>query len=259
VADGEVGNPEHATVQFGDAAIRQTVVTFRDLTPSERVLPSPEKPDHKGEGTASFEKYYEREIAWQQAFEEVDFMTPSLLQSSRAKRIRHTEPGNLKLPGQYLGTLVHRLLEQWDFHLYPENFREPLRKFCLKEFPRDLDDDEKNAVMLEIEDLMGTFLQSSSYRELQQATILGREIPFAMPWSHQGQTGSTSFPCVMEGVMDVVFEMAGNVWVGDYKTDRVTAAQLGDYARVYQLQAQVYGMKFLGTCQDLQVKEKVSG
>jgi ATP-dependent helicase/nuclease subunit A len=141
-----------------------------------------------------------------------------------------------------LGTLVHRLLEQWDFHLYPENFLDPLRKFCLKELPSDLDDDEKNAFMLEIEDLMGNFLQSASYRELQQATVLGREVPFAMPWSHQGQTGSNSFPCVMEGVMDVVYELAGHVWVGDYKTDRVTAAQLGDYAHVYQLQAQVYAM-----------------
>lgn len=169
-------------------------------------------------------------------------MTPSLLQPSRAKWIPNTQQGDLKLPGQFLGTLVHRLLEQWDFHLYPENFREPLRKFCLKELPSDLDDDEKNDFMLEIEALMEAFLQSSSYRELQQATVLGREVPFAMPWSHQVETGSSSCPCVMEGVMDVVYELAGHVWVGDYKTDRVTAAQLGDYAHGYQLQAQVYAM-----------------
>ncbi|MEX2492974.1 MAG: UvrD-helicase domain-containing protein [Nitrospirales bacterium] len=244
VVDGEVGNPAHATVQIGEAAIRQTVVTFRDLPPSETVIPStvPEIADQEGGGTVSFEKYHERERAWQQASKEVDFMTPSLLQPSRAKRRPNTQQGGLKLPGQFLGTLVHRLLEQWDFHLYPENFREPLRKFCLKELPSDLDDDEKNAFMLEIEDLMAAFLQSSSYRELQQATVLGREVPFAMPWSHQVEKGSSSCPCVMEGVMDVVYELAGNVWVGDYKTDRVTAAQLGDYARAYQLQGQVYAM-----------------
>jgi ATP-dependent helicase/nuclease subunit A len=244
VADSEVGNPEHATVQIGEAAIRQTVVTSRHLPPSQRVIPSavPETSDRKGEGTASFETYHERERAWHQASKEVDFITPSLLQRSRAKRIHKTQPGGLKLPGQYLGTLVHRLLEQWDFHLYPENFLQPLRKFCLKELPSDLDDDEKNAFMLEIEDLMGNFLQSASYRELQQATVHGREVPFAMPWSHQGQAGSKSYPCVMEGVMDVVYAIAGDVWVGDYKTDRVSAAQVGNYAQVYHQQAQVYAM-----------------
>jgi len=244
VADGEVGNPEHATVQIGEAAIRQTVVTSRDLPPSQRAMPSPDSDTsvRKSEGIASFEKYCERETAWQQASQEVAFLTPSLLQPSRAKRLPHTQRGGLQLPSQYLGTLVHQLLEQWDFQLYPENFREPLREFCRKELPSDLDDDEKNAVVLEVEDLMETFLQSSSYRELQQATVLGREVPFVMPWTHQAQYGLRTRPCVMEGVMDVVYDMAGDVWVGDYKTDRVTAAQVGDYAQVYQPQAQVYAM-----------------
>jgi ATP-dependent exoDNAse (exonuclease V) beta subunit len=46
----------------------------------------------------------------------------------------------------------------------------------------------------------------------------------------------------MEGVMDVVYSIAGDVWVGDYKTDRVSAAQVGNYAQVYHQQAQVYAM-----------------
>ncbi len=244
VADGEIGNPEHATVQIGEAVIRQTVVTSRDLPPSQRVMPSPkpDKSDRKGEGAAFLKKYRERERVWQQASQEVAFMTPSLLQPSQAKRLSHTQRGGLQLPSQYLGTLVHQLLEQWDFQLYPENFREPLREFCRKELPSDFDDDEKIAVVLEVEDLMGTFLQSSSYRELQQATVIGREVPFVMPWSHQDQGSSEVPPCVMEGVMDVVYEMAGDVWVGDYKTDRVTAAQVGDYAHMYQQQARVYVM-----------------
>jgi ATP-dependent exoDNAse (exonuclease V) beta subunit len=132
------------------------------------------------------------------------------------------------------------LLEQWDFKQDSESFREPLREFCRQALRGDLDEDEKNAVILEIERLMETFLHSPSYRELQQATVIGREISFVMPWSNEEQYGSVSRPCVMEGVMDVVYELAGNLWIGDYKTDMVTASNVVEYAGVYRQQAQVY-------------------
>ena len=106
----------------------------------------------------------------------------------------------------------------------------------------DLDDEGKNALILDIEKLMETFLHSASYRELQQATMIGREIPFVIPWSKEEENGSRSHPCVMEGVMDVVYEVAGNVWVGDYKTDAVTASNMVKYAEGYRQQAQVYAI-----------------
>jgi ATP-dependent helicase/nuclease subunit A len=137
--------------------------------------------------------------------------------------------------------LVHGLLEQWDFQQNSENFRDPLREFCRQALRGDLDDDEKNAVILDIEKLMETFLHSPPYRELQQATVIGREVPFVMPWSNE-EDGSGSHPCLMEGVMDVVYEVAGNVWVGDYKTDMVTASNVVEYAEVYRQQAQVYAI-----------------
>ena len=42
--------------------------------------------------------------------------------------------------------------------------------------------------------------------------------------------------------MDVVYEVAGEVWVGDYKTDRVTASNVVGYAEVYRQQSQAYAM-----------------
>jgi len=117
-----------------------------------------------------------------------------------------------------------------------------LREFCRQTLRGDLDDDEKNAVILDIERLMETFLHSPSYRELQQATVIGREVPFVMPWSNEGGNGWGPHSCVMEGVMDVVYEVAGNVWVGDYKTDVVTASNMVEYAEVYRQQAQVYAI-----------------
>ena len=88
---------------------------------------------------------------------------------------------------------------------------------------------------------MRTFLQSSSYREIQQAKVIGREIPFVMPWPGNVQSDASRLG-VMEGAIDVVYEVAGEVWVGDYKTDRVTANNVIGYAEAYRRQAQVYAL-----------------
>jgi ATP-dependent helicase/nuclease subunit A len=244
VADGEVGNPAHATVEVGGAAMRQTVVTSRSL-PSQKMEKSSIRPklfEFKGEGNFSMEKDRERESAWQRVSPEVAFLAPSSLRSSQVTRPQKIRRGSSKVGSQRLGTLVHRLLEQWDFQLNSENFRDPLRVFCRQALLGDLDDDEKNAIILDIERLMETFLPSPSYRELQQATVIGREVPFAMPWFNAEENGSGSHPCVMEGVMDLVYEVAGHVWVGDYKTDTVTDSNMVEYAEVYRQQAQVYAI-----------------
>ena len=200
----------------------------------------PNAVERKGESPLPLEKDRERQSAWRQASQDVAFITPSLLHASQPKRSPHTRRGGLKLTSQHVGTLVHQLLEQWDFQLDQENFRGPLREFCWETVSDDIGDDKKNAVVGDIEELIATFLQSSSYRELQQATVIGREIPFVMPWLYGEQVGVRAQPRVMEGVMDVVYEVAGDVWVGDYKTDRVTASNVVGYAEVYRQQAQVY-------------------
>ncbi len=244
VADGEVGNPEHDTVQVGGAAMRQTVVTSRSL-PSQKMeksSPRPEVSEFKGEGSLSMEKDRERESAWRQVSHEVAFLTPTSRHSSQSTRPQKIRRGSSKVPSQRLGTLIHRLLEQWDFQQNSESFRGPLREFCRQALRHDLDDDEKNAVILDIERLMETFLHSPPYRELQQATVIGREVPFVTPWSNEEQYGSVSGPFVMEGVMDVVYEVAGRVWVGDYKTDMVSASNVVEYAEMYRHQAQVYAI-----------------
>jgi ATP-dependent helicase/nuclease subunit A len=134
------------------------------------------------------------------------------------------------------------LLEQWDFRLESDNFLNPLREWCRRDFPEDLDEDNQQAILLDLEQFMETFLRSPAYHELQQATILGREVPFIVPWATEESGNVVSPSCVMEGVMDVVYEVAGDVWVGDYKTDRVTASTVVGYAEAYREQAQVYAL-----------------
>ncbi len=243
VADGEIGNPEQDTVKIGEAGIRQTVVTASDLAGSKRTMPfvKPEISERLSERPLSLEKDREREAACQWAIQAQAFLTPSLLRSSQAPRSSQTQSARSKKTGQQVGTLVHRLMERWDFHLDVGNFQGAVKDFCLKALSSDLDDEEKNVIFADIEGLMSIFLQSSSYRELQQATVIGREIPFVMPWPENVQSGASRLG-VMEGAIDVVYEVEGQVWVGDYKTDRVTANNAIGYAEAYRPQAQVYAL-----------------
>ncbi len=95
-------------------------------------------------------------------------------------------------------------------------------------------------VVKELETLLDHFLHSSAYRELQRATIIGREVPFAVPWPTTLKGNSAPQTCVMEGLMDVVYEIDGEVWVGDYKTDQVFSSTVAQRAEVYREQAHVY-------------------
>jgi len=244
VADGEVGNPEHDLVYVGGAAIRQTVVTAGRV-PSQKIKGSDSEPVVSwvtSEEDLSLALDRERERAWQQASQRVGFLTPSSRHSPPTIRPPHIRRVGSKPASQRVGTLVHRLLEQWDFRLESDNFLKPLREWCRRDFPEDLDEDNQQAILLDLEQFMETFLRSPAYHELQQATILGREVPFIVPWATEESGNVVAPSCVMEGVMDVVYEVAGDVWVGDYKTDRVTASTVVGYAEAYREQAQVYAL-----------------
>lgn len=149
------------------------------------------------------------------------------------------KPERSQEASQRIGTLMHRLLQQWNFQWAPENFHDHLAEFCQRHLSWDLNEGhvEWNK---ELEMLLDRFLHSSAYRELQRSTILGREVPFAVPWPTSSQESFMPQACVMEGVMDVVYEIDGEVWVGDYKTDHVTVSTVARRAEVYREQAHAY-------------------
>jgi ATP-dependent helicase/nuclease subunit A len=130
-----------------------------------------------------------------------------------------------------LGTLAHRLLEGWDFATGAEMLAERIGTICGREIPEAWMA-EAAAFEEELKEMFATFASSESFAELQQATILGREIPFAIPW-HDGRQ-------IMEGVMDVLYRLDGKVWIADYKTDRVEKDELASRAAEYAIQAQAY-------------------
>jgi ATP-dependent helicase/nuclease subunit A len=70
------------------------------------------------------------------------------------------------------------------------------------------------------------------YRDLQRATILGREVPFLMPWDDQQRT--------MSGTIDLLYRLDGQLWIADYKTDSIDAGEVPARAEEHRLQAEIY-------------------
>jgi ATP-dependent helicase/nuclease subunit A len=82
-----------------------------------------------------------------------------------------------------------------------------------------------------VADILKPFVRSDAYATLAGATILGREVPFMMPWG-DGQ--------VLEGVIDVIYRSGDRVWITDYKTDAVTAEEAPVRAERYRTQTSLY-------------------
>jgi ATP-dependent helicase/nuclease subunit A len=86
-------------------------------------------------------------------------------------------------------------------------------------------------VMADLAVLFENFLSSEPYKALHRATVLGREVPFVMPL-REGQ--------IMEGVIDLIYRLDDRIWIADYKTDDVAAADVQTRADRYRSQAESY-------------------
>jgi ATP-dependent exoDNAse (exonuclease V) beta subunit len=158
-----------------------------------------------------------------------------------------------------IGTLAHRVLQHWEFSRQPGELRGLITRVCDAGLPVEWVD-KAGEVQHELEELLLLFTKSAPYRELQRATILGREVPFAMSWEGnrpwamgygpgQAQADSSLSPiahrplpasCVLEGVIDVVYRLDGKIRLADYKTDRVEDSEIAARASEYGVQARIY-------------------
>jgi ATP-dependent helicase/nuclease subunit A len=128
-----------------------------------------------------------------------------------------------------IGTLAHRFLQQWDFASDSGDFLDQLARF-LERWPDGRLGADRNAVSAELGEIFRVFFSSPAYAELRSTRILGRETPLLMPWDGQ----------IMEGVIDLIYEKEGKLYLADYKTDRVEKKDLPRLAATYRLQAQIY-------------------
>ena len=160
------------------------------------------------------------------------FINPTALKSREQARVeRFAGKGDLVSPdhARLVGQLAHQFLENWEFAADWQGFKNKLLRF-LEPFPDSAFNGARPAVLAELEEIFTTFFTSRVYAELASAGILGREVPFLVPWNGQ----------VMEGIIDLIYERKGRLYLADYKTDSVAEHDMRHKAREYGNQARIY-------------------
>lgn len=138
-----------------------------------------------------------------------------------------------------IGTLAHRALHGWDFSADPAAMPAWIETCCRTYLPKKWGS-ESDGVCAELQEIFADFLESEPYAVLRQADILGREIPFAVPWSMGADAEHTPVTpsCVMEGVIDVMYRRDQQIWIADYKTNRVE--KHAQAVQEYRAQMEIY-------------------
>jgi ATP-dependent helicase/nuclease subunit A len=161
------------------------------------------------------------------------FITPTLLKQQEEEMAeaarQETNMFSSRTPSLLVGELAHRFLEGWDFAQDVESFGDRMVPWLDQWLPPNLRQ-EREQIHADLAKIFGCFFSSRIYSELATSQILGREVPLLMPWD--GQT--------MEGVIDLIYELNGLLYLADYKTDRIAREELAQGAERYRQQAQVY-------------------
>lgn len=230
ISAGEIGAASTEALRIGNGSIPHRVVT----------APERRRPRRRLDGAAGAALIDPREMAalwgarrarWTEARETPQSVTPTSLGRGVALVRREMTPARHHAAvGRLAGVVVHRLLEQWDFSQAPSKL--PGQAGAVLQAVLEPDDQSHAAAVAEsVDELLAAFGQSDAYARLQSSQILGREVPFIMPWGDRQ---------VMEGVIDVIYRLDGELWVADYKTDVVSIAQAAGRAEQYRVQGQVY-------------------
>ena len=85
-------------------------------------------------------------------------------------------------------------------------------------------------IKAEVIKILSDFIDSEAYEELQNAQILGREIPILLRWDRQ----------VMRGTIDVLYKIGNRIIIADYKTDHIKINELPAKTAKYKHQKEVY-------------------
>ncbi len=172
-----------------------------------------------------------RQVEWEQRRMTPRRLTPSGLVGSKPEtplyRTVSTRDADL---ARLIGVCAHAVLERWDFTRPRFDVSEVIEQACRRYIAQD----HLQLMAAVREDLTGlfeTFLSSEPYARLQRATVLGREVPFVMPVGEDQ---------MMEGVIDVIYRLDDRIWIADYKTDDVAAADVQTSADRYRSQAERY-------------------
>jgi len=124
-----------------------------------------------------------------------------------------------------LGVLAHGFLQQWDYAADPASWPSALERYVARATA-----EEGDGVSKDVAAILAPFFASDLYRDLATSRILGREVPLIMPWKD----------AIMEGVIDLIYERDGRLYVADYKSDDISPHEAPAAAERYRRQAEVY-------------------
>ncbi|RMH06257.1 MAG: hypothetical protein D6704_07695, partial [Nitrospirae bacterium] len=222
---------------------RDEVQIYPPITPAWNSDCRTEKP--------SRELWERRKQTWAQQTAHRRFLSPTGVATSQGSPgdISHSTSRSRVSSALLLGELAHRVLQAWDFSADPHALPDFATTVGRARVPTSMPWAEE--VLAELREIMTVFSTSPAYQLLHHAHILGRELPFAVPWpsiphdprgSTESQEDVRLNGCVMEGVVDVLYRYGGEVWVADYKTDRVDAISLPQRIELYRGQLSIYTM-----------------
>lgn len=230
IGTGEVGDAATQHLAIGTSVIPHRVVHAPERTWQRRPVTA-ENQAISIDPQSMARLWVQRKKRWGEVGATAWHVTPTAL-TRQAGRNKLPAAHTLQLPdvGRLTGVVAHRILERWNFASPPNGLIEQIAPVVHEV----LQSDEPSllpAVTESLRELFTAFGASVFYERLRSAQILGREVPFVMPWGEQQ---------VMEGVMDLLYRYDGELWVADYKTDLVSAEQAVARAEQYRTQGEIY-------------------
>jgi ATP-dependent helicase/nuclease subunit A len=240
--DNAVGSAgESAVLAVGPGKLHVEIVNATLTAPGRTRRKTKTAPKKRWQ--AYIELWTKRSQNYEAALDAPAFVTPTLLKRYAQELIQDTEPvrraSRERTPALLVGELAHRFLENWDFKERKNAFRDRLDLFLTTWLPRE---SQKAAahIRTELAAMFERFTKSNIYAELAKARILAREAPLLMPWGGSVAGGSVMSGSVMEGVIDLIYEHEGLLYVADYKTDSVKPDELRMGPEKYRHQAEIY-------------------
>ena len=232
-AQDQIGRAEQSTtIEIGPGRLAVELVEASLTAPGAGA--NKKKPlRRKREWQDYIEIWRHRERNHQAALQSATFVTPTSLKRQEQEiteaAVTTQAFAQERTSAMLIGELAHQFLETWDFGGDKNLLRHQLGAFLSASLSAEYSQDARS-IGEELQAILERFINSTIYAELRKARILGREVPLLMPWNGQ----------IMEGVIDLIYERNGLLYLADYKTDRAAAKDLRFRAERYRRQAEIY-------------------
>ncbi len=233
ILNGSIAEAEASkTVTVGNGTVEIEVVSH-SLTAPGRTKTISKRTKKQANWQSFVDAWARRTAAYEKAQQSTPFLTPTLLRRQEEVSIEGGSKINRQIyrqtPALVVGDLAHRFLQNWPFAPNVKNFEGQLRDFTARSLPREFESSHRE-IETEIQDIFHGFFRSKAHTEITLSHILGREVPLLMPWNGQ----------IMEGVIDLIYEKNGLLYLADYKTDTLNREELPKGAMLHRQQAEIY-------------------